>query len=121
MRWWVTPSGIVQAAAKPGGAVGPFASKAAAQAYVNAHKETAPVDNSVIGQDLTGGAKAAKSAAGGVLGSFTGGISGFHGSNFVTRAIKIIVGGVLLLIGLAHITGASNAVADTARKVPVIV
>lgn len=121
MHWWVTPSGIAQAAGKPSGSVGPFATRAAAQAYVNAHKETAPVDNSVIGQDLSGGAKAASSAAGSVLGGFTGGLTGFHGSNFVIRAAKIIIGGMLLLIGLAHITGADNSAANIARKVPIIV
>ena len=34
------------------------------------------------------------------------------------RVAKVLVGGVLLLIGLAHMTGADNAVASAARKVP---
>ena len=34
------------------------------------------------------------------------------------RVAKIVVGGALLLIGVAHMTGASNAVASAARKVP---
>lgn len=34
------------------------------------------------------------------------------------RAAKIIIGGGLLIIGIAHITGADNAVATAARKVP---
>ena len=36
--------------------------------------------------------------------------------NLWIRASKVIIGGALVLIGLAHITGASNAVAATARK-----
>jgi hypothetical protein len=34
------------------------------------------------------------------------------------RVAKVIVGGLLLVIGLVHITGISGAAADTARKVP---
>jgi hypothetical protein len=34
------------------------------------------------------------------------------------RVAKVVAGGALLIIGLAHITGAGNAVAATARKVP---
>lgn len=37
------------------------------------------------------------------------------------RVAKVVVGGVLVIIGLSHMTGASNAVATAARKVPVIV
>lgn len=34
------------------------------------------------------------------------------------RVAKVLVGGLLLVIGLVHITGADNAVASVARKVP---
>jgi len=34
------------------------------------------------------------------------------------RVAKILVGGALLIIGLAHATGADNTVASVARKVP---
>lgn len=37
------------------------------------------------------------------------------------RVAKVVIGGALVIIGLSHMTGASNAVARTARKVPVIV
>lgn len=63
-------------------------------------------------------ANTAGSAASGLLGNITAGITGFSGTNFVLRAIKVIIGGVLLLIGLAHITGADNAISDAARKAP---
>jgi hypothetical protein len=38
--------------------------------------------------------------------------------NLWIRAAKILVGGVLVIVGLAHMTGADNAVASAARKVP---
>jgi hypothetical protein len=38
-----------------------------------------------------------------------------------TRVAKVVVGGALLIIGISHLTGADNAVANAARKVPVIV
>jgi hypothetical protein len=34
------------------------------------------------------------------------------------RVAKVIVGGVMLIVGLVHITGAGGAAADAARKVP---
>lgn len=34
------------------------------------------------------------------------------------RVVKVVTGGALLIIGVAHMTGASNAVAQAARKVP---
>lgn len=37
------------------------------------------------------------------------------------RVAKIVIGGAMILIGLSHITGADNAIASAARKVPVIV
>lgn len=38
--------------------------------------------------------------------------------NLWIRAAKILLGGALLLIGVAHMTGASGAAATAARKVP---
>jgi len=38
--------------------------------------------------------------------------------NLWIRAAKIVIGGALVVIGLAHITGASNTVAAAARKAP---
>jgi hypothetical protein len=54
----------------------------------------------------------------GNLFQWVAGISGFSGTNFTIRALKVIIGGTLLLVGIAHITGASNAVMDVAKKVP---
>ncbi len=64
--------------------------------------------------------------AAGAVGSTVPGLSGI-GSFFTTigkagtwaRAAEVIIGGALIVIGLSHLTGASNAVATAARKVPV--
>lgn len=45
--------------------------------------------------------------------------SALSSKNLWIRAAKIAIGGALVIIGLAHITGAGNAVAAAARKVPV--
>jgi hypothetical protein len=52
----------------------------------------------------------------GSLGSFT--IGGVSGTNLVQRALKISIGGVLVLFGVIHLTGVSGQVASTVRKVP---
>jgi hypothetical protein len=39
-------------------------------------------------------------------------------ANLWIRIAKVLAGGVMLLVGLAHITGADNAAASLARKVP---
>lgn len=39
-------------------------------------------------------------------------------SNTWIRVAKVLFGGVLLVVGIAHITGASSTLADTVRKVP---
>lgn len=49
------------------------------------------------------------------IGSFFGTLTS---ANTWIRVAKVLVGGIVLVIGLAHITGASNAVAQAARKVP---
>lgn len=69
-----------------------------------------------VGSVASGAAGDAASAAGSLLGSWT--IGGVSGTNLAIRAAKIIIGGVLLIVGLVHITGADNAIATAARKVP---
>jgi hypothetical protein len=39
-------------------------------------------------------------------------------ANTWIRVSKVVVGGLLLVVGLVHITGAGGAIAATARKVP---
>jgi hypothetical protein len=50
------------------------------------------------------------------VGSFFGALGD---ANTWIRVAKVVVGGLLLIVGLVHITGADNAVASIARKVPV--
>lgn len=82
---------------------------------------------------LAAGAGTAATQAGGLTGDFTqalpaaaswaAGLSSLlgdlTGKNLWVRAAKIIIGGGLVLIGVAHMSGADNAVASAARKVPV--
>lgn len=49
------------------------------------------------------------------LGDF---LAALTSANTWIRVAKVVVGGVLLIVGLVHITGADNAVATAARKVP---
>lgn len=53
----------------------------------------------------------------GTLAEFLG-VGKISGTNLVIRAAKVLIGGVLLIVGIVHITGVDNAVASVARKVP---
>lgn len=72
------------------------------------------------GAAVTATKNGAEAAAKATLGNITGGITGFSGTNFVLRALKIIVGGVLVIVGIAHLTGADNAITKVVSKVPLI-
>jgi hypothetical protein len=100
-----------------------FNTQAAAQSFINTRNNSltlSPNPASAAVQAATGNDTAAGQSKG-ILGDITAGITGFSGTNFVLRAVKVIIGGVLLLIGLAHITGADNQIMNAARKVPVVV
>lgn len=45
-------------------------------------------------------------------------LSALTSANTWIRVAKVVVGGTLLIVGLVHITGADNAVAAVAKKVP---
>jgi hypothetical protein len=47
-------------------------------------------------------------------------ITGFSGTNFVIRAVKVIVGSVLLISGLIHLSGIDKDALGIASKIPVI-
>jgi len=53
------------------------------------------------------------------LTNFAGFLEALGQAHTWIRVAKVAVGGALLIIGLAHMTGADNAVASAARKVPV--
>jgi hypothetical protein len=105
---------------------GPFTTQAAAKA--------APAGGESTAQQIAAGIEAGNAAAGAtglpsVPGVGTNPLAGLAAigdffsrltqANTWIRVGKILVGGALVLIGLAHITGASGAAASYARKIPV--
>lgn len=92
---------------------GPFATEAEAKTAQNPQQQSPNPLN-----DATNAAENASGPLGipASIGSFFGALGQ---SNTWIRVAKVVVGGVLLIIGIAHITGAGNAVATAARKVPV--
>lgn len=64
--------------------------------------------------DFTQALPAAASWAAGL----TGFLAALTSANTWIRVSKAVVGGVLLIVGLVHITGAEGAVASAAKKVP---
>jgi hypothetical protein len=87
---------------------GPYATKALAQSAANAATSTATstefnpsLPNPLSGVDA--------------IGAF---FNKLGEANTWIRVGKVIIGGLLLVVGLVHITGADNAIASAARKVP---
>lgn len=94
-----------------------FTTKAAAESYsksLGGSGSTTPAAKLGGQTALNVGSQAAAGAIPGVSGFFTA----LGQSNTWIRVAKVIVGGVMLIVGLAHISGAGNALAETARKVP---
>ena len=89
------------------------AAQAAAAAKAEFPAGTAPTTAGVTPARVAG---TAAGEAGASLGNWT--IGGVSGTNLAIRAAKVIIGGILLIVGLVHITGADNAFATAARKVP---
>ncbi len=128
-QWWVVnqisrPGGprgpqvtsyvVVQAATRPVNAVaGPYATQADAQAWQTSANTAGNSPGSAIG----GATNAAVNATG--LGGLDSFFTALGQSNTWIRVAKVVSGGVLLIVGLVHITGAGGAVANVARKVPV--
>lgn len=54
------------------------------------------------------------------LPAFAGFLNGLGEASTWIRVGKVVIGGTLVVIGLAHITGADNAIANVARSVPII-
>ena len=91
---------------------GPFATQAEAHTAANPQQQSPnPVNDAV---------NAAQNATGvlGIPASIGSFFSALGQSNTWIRVAKVVIGGVLLIVGLVHITGADNAVATYARKVP---
>lgn len=97
---------------------GPFSTQADAQNWANSYESSPSTLHAGSGLSTSTGTVTGDSPPS--LGNLVGSITGFHGSNFVIRAAKIIIGGALLLIGLAHLTGADNSVMKAARNVKMV-
>lgn len=95
-----------------------FTSQQAADNYMASQGGGNDTSHTIL-QTGANAASAAGQAAVNAGKGWTALVSGFSGTNFVLRAVKIIVGGMLLLIGLSHLTGADNAVMVAARNVKV--
>lgn len=87
---------------------GPFATQAAAKTAASAQQQSANPVN-----DAVNAAENSTSLAG--ISSF---FAALTQANTWIRVSKVIIGGILLIVGLAHITGADNTVSIAARKVP---
>ena len=91
---------------------GPFATEAQAKTAQNPQQQSVNPVNDAVNAAQNSNAIPGLSQIGSFFGALTS-------ANTWIRVAKVIVGGVLLIVGLVHITGADNAVASIARKVPV--
>lgn len=109
MTWYVTSSGVVQAASKPSGAVGPFPTQAAAAAYVASHKEL-PVEST--GPLPTNPSQVAAPIASAIpgVGNIDDAIKFITQGSLWERAVEIVGGLLLLYIGIkAMVTPAGQS------------
>lgn len=88
----------------------------AAQAYVKAHGGTTPTtDPSKANQNATQYVESAVPGASDVAGF----LSGVTSVNLWLRVGKVAIGGALLIIGLAHMTGMDSTVSKVTRHLPI--
>ena len=92
-------------------------SATAAQAAAEAKKEF-PNGKAPTTSLTKGAANEVQNQTGVSTSSVTGFLTALSSANTWIRVSKVVIGGVLLIVGLVHITGADNAVASAARKVP---
>jgi len=91
---------------------GPFATEAEAQAAQNPQQQSPnPVNNAVNAAENSSGVLSIPAS----IGNF---FAALGEANTWIRIVKVIIGGALVLIGVAHMSGAENAVASAARRVP---
>jgi hypothetical protein len=106
-----------------------YATEAQAQAKLNASPTAAQQvllqgfkisSSSPVGAGATGIQQTSSSSSSpfGTLAGFLGLSGKISGTNLVIRAVKVIIGGLLLVVGLVHLTGVSGSAADVARRVP---
>jgi hypothetical protein len=108
-----------QALSLGGGTAGPYSLAKADQIAANepANKnQPGPIPGTTVSPG--GGINASNPLSGlAAIGDFFGRLS--EGNTWI-RVGKVAVGGALLMIGLAHMTGAENKVAQIARSVPIV-
>src|ERR1700722_14753379 len=92
---------------------GPYATQAAANAAIPAIQKAhpAPGEASQLVDAATGQPQSANSAA-----ALTGFISSLENSGTWVRVAKVVIGGALVIIGLARMTGADGAVGSAAKR-----
>lgn len=98
-----------------------FTSQAAADNFLKANGGGGDISGSPLTKAANSGTDAATQAAKDAISweqALTNFLLALQNPSTWLRATKIVGGGALLIIGLAHITGADNAVAATARKLP---
>jgi hypothetical protein len=98
---------------------GPYSTQAAANAAIPAIEKAHPALG-VLGQVAKDNASnplgTAAGLAGGILNGFSAVISGLSGKNILVRAAKMIIGGVILILGLLKLTGADQSVKGVTAK-----
>jgi hypothetical protein len=104
--------------------MGPFATEAQAKAAhppaaLSAVLTAAGLASSTAAQSAVGSEPSLPGATvSNPLDAISGFIKALTEANTWIRVAKVIIGGTLVIVGLAHISGAGNAVATTARRVP---
>jgi hypothetical protein len=95
---------------------GPFTTAAAAAAYLKTGAAAAGTGIPGVSIAPSGAVTTSNPLAGlAAIGQF---FTSLGEVNTWIRVAKVLAGGLLLVIGLVHITGADNAIATAARKVP---
>jgi hypothetical protein len=89
---------------------GPFATQAEAKAAANPQQQSPNPVN-----DATNAVENANIPGLTQIGGFFGALSD---SNTWIRVAKVVIGGMLVIVGLSDITGSDHAVAQAARKIP---
>ena len=91
---------------------GPYATQAQANAAIPAIQKRSPAKGAVAQAATNNGIPTGWEQA---LQNF---LSALTSMNTWIRVIKIVVGGTMIIVGLSHMTGADNAIAAAARRVP---
>lgn len=125
-QWWVVwnantgKAPVVQSVTKPatpasGKVFGPYATKAQAEAEANPNSSTL----SVIGLGVSQGLQHATNPFGGTKLDWSLILSGFK--EWFVRGLKVVFGGILMLLGISHLTGLDNKVTQIAGMIPKVV